>query len=69
LLQLFVGFCFGHAMSKACHYAMNEIKMGASMKKVSLKNAHVIIQKIITWNKKFGKGKHECEKACHEVDL
>jgi hypothetical protein len=56
-------------MSKACHYAMNEIKMGAGMKEISLKNAHVVIQKIITWIKKFGKGKHECENACHEVDL
>jgi len=48
---------------------MNETKMGVGMKKVSLKNVHVIIQKIITWSKNFGKGKHECEKACHEVNL
>jgi hypothetical protein len=47
LLQLFVGFCFGHVMSKACHYAMNEAKVGAGMKEVNLKDAQVVIQKII----------------------
>jgi hypothetical protein len=39
LLQLFVGFCFGHVMSKACQYAMNEAKVGACMKEISLKDA------------------------------
>ncbi len=39
LLQPFVGFCFGHVMSKACQYAMNEAKVGAGMKEVNLKDA------------------------------
>jgi hypothetical protein len=38
LPQLFVGFCFGHVMSKACQYAMNEIKVGAGMKELNLKD-------------------------------
>jgi len=38
LPQPFVGFCFGHVMLKACQYAMNEIKVGAGMKELSLKN-------------------------------
>jgi hypothetical protein len=39
LLQVVVGFCFGHVMSKACQYAMNEAKVGACMKEISLKDA------------------------------
>jgi hypothetical protein len=38
LLQPFVGFCFGHAISKACQYATNEAKVGVGMKEVSLKD-------------------------------
>jgi hypothetical protein len=38
LPQPFVGFFFGHVMSKACQYAMNEIKVGVAMKELSLKN-------------------------------
>jgi len=41
LLQPFVGFYFNHVMFKACQYAMNETKVGACMKKVSLKDAQV----------------------------
>ncbi len=39
LFQLFVGFCFGHVMSKACQYAMNEIKVGVGMKESNLRDA------------------------------
>jgi hypothetical protein len=46
-------------MSKACQYATNEVKVGANMKKVNLKDVQVVLQKIITWTKKFEKGKHE----------
>jgi hypothetical protein len=35
--QPFASSCFGHAMSKACQYATNEVKVG--MKEVSLKNS------------------------------
>ncbi len=43
LPQPFVGFCFGHVMSKACQYAMNEFKPGAGMKELSLKNVQVFL--------------------------
>jgi hypothetical protein len=39
--QPFVGFCFGHAMPKACQYAMNDTKFCEGRWEVSLKNAHV----------------------------
>jgi hypothetical protein len=39
LAQPFVGFYFGHVMSKACQYATNEIKVGVGIKEVSLKDA------------------------------
>jgi len=35
-------------MSKACQYGTNEVKFNASMKEVSLKDAQVVFQKIIT---------------------
>ncbi len=41
LFQPFVGFCFGHAMSKACQYATNEANMGGGMKEVNLEDAQV----------------------------
>jgi hypothetical protein len=41
--QPFASFCFGHALSKACQYAMNEAKVGAGMKEVSLKDAQVAL--------------------------
>ncbi len=48
---------------------MNEIKVGVGMKEVSLKDAQVVLQKIITWTKKSGKGRLEWEKACHESSM
>jgi hypothetical protein len=48
LPQPFVGFYFGHVMSKACQYATNEAKVGAAMKEVSLKYAQIAFQKTIT---------------------
>jgi hypothetical protein len=35
-------------MSKTCEYAMNEMKVGVSMKEVSLKDAQATLQNIIT---------------------
>lgn len=48
---------------------MNEVKVGVDIKEVNLKDVHVAIKKIITWIKNSRKGKHECEKTCHEVGL
>ncbi len=56
-------------MLKACQYAMNETKVGACMKEVSLKNAQATFQKTITWTRKFGKARLEWEKAYHEANM
>jgi hypothetical protein len=39
------------------------------MKEVSLKDARKVLQKMITWIKKFRTGKQEWDKACTEVGL
>jgi hypothetical protein len=39
------------------------------MKEVSLENAQIVFQNIITWTKKSSKGKLEWEKACHEANM
>jgi len=39
------------------------------MKEISLKDAQVALQNIITWTKKYGKGKLDWEKACHEASM
>jgi hypothetical protein len=53
------GTCFGHAFSKACQYVIVDEKVCRSLKHVSLKFAHVDLQKCIPWPKKFGKGRQE----------
>jgi hypothetical protein len=44
----FARVCFGHAMSKACQYATNDVKLCIGMKEVSLKDAQQALQKIMT---------------------
>jgi hypothetical protein len=44
-------------MSKACQYVTNEVKLYVGMKQINLKDAHVILQKIITLTKKSIKGR------------
>jgi hypothetical protein len=41
LPQPYANSCFGHVVSKCCEYAINDLKIYASMKKVSIKDAHV----------------------------
>jgi hypothetical protein len=53
----FVGLCFDHAMSKVAQYATNDAKVYLGFKKVSLKAIQTLLQKIIIWTKKSGKGK------------
>ncbi len=51
LLQLvtpFNGTYFGHVMFKTCHYAINDIKIGFGMKKMSVIEAQSALQKTIT---------------------
>jgi hypothetical protein len=43
LKQPYSGVCFGHMMSKACHYATTEDKDCLKMKEVSLKDAQTTL--------------------------
>ncbi len=43
LFQPFISFCFGHVMSKACQYAMNEAKVGVGMKEIGLKDVQAAL--------------------------
>jgi len=61
--------CFGHVMSKACQYAINDDKASKSLMEVNVKNAQATLQKTITWTKKFGEGRQEWEKAYIECGL
>jgi hypothetical protein len=65
--QPYVGSYFGHVMSKCCKYAFNDLKVCASMRKVSIKDVQTSLQKTITWTKKIGKDKQEWAKACKDA--
>ncbi len=43
LVSPFIGSCFGHGMSKASQYTINETKVCASMMEVSLKQAQATL--------------------------
>ncbi len=51
------------------YYVTNEVKVNVGIEQVKMKDAHVILQKTIILTKKSGKGKHECEKVCHEINM
>jgi hypothetical protein len=61
----FIGSCFGHAMSKATQYAIDDTRVCAHMMEVSLKQAQATLQKTMTWVKKNVKGLHEWKDVCH----
>jgi hypothetical protein len=65
----FIGSCFGHVMSKATQYAIDNSKLCSGFIKVHLKETRVVLQKTITWTKKFVKGLQEWKKACICVGL
>ncbi len=50
----FVGSNFGHAISKATRYAIDDVKACSRFTEVSLKGAQTSLQKK-TWIKNFGK--------------
>jgi DNA-directed RNA polymerase subunit E'/Rpb7 len=56
-------------MSKACQYATLDDKIRAGMTQVSLKNAQLALQKIVTWMKKSGKGRRKWNKAYEVAGL
>jgi hypothetical protein len=39
LPQVYEGICFGHVLSKACQYSMNDDKVSMELRQVSLKDA------------------------------
>ncbi len=55
LAHPFVGSCWGHAMFKCCQYATNDCKVYVGLITIFIRVTS-ILQKIITWNKKSGKG-------------
>ena len=65
----YLGTCFEHVMSNACQYGTNDNIVCVGMTCVSLKDAHVALQKISTWIKKSSKGRIEWDKACVEAWL
>ncbi len=65
----FAIWCFGHTMSKVCQYATNDAKFGVGMKKMSLKDSQVALQKTNIYTKKFSKNKQKWEKTYIMVRL
>ncbi len=67
----FVRSCFGHAMSKATQYVIDDAKVFVGFLKLSLKGVWqvLILQKIIIWTKHFGKGRQEWNEFCTIVEL
>ncbi len=67
LLQLYEGICFGHVMSKAYQYAMNDDKVSMSLTLVNVTNLpKLICIKQLLKIKKSKKRRHEWEKPCIE---
>ncbi len=48
---------------------MNDDKVSMGLKQVSVKDAQTCLQNIITWIKKFEKGRQKWEKAYVEIGL
>ncbi len=69
LQQVNEGTCFGHLMSKAYQYAINDEEVIARLKQVNLKATQNNLQKANTWTKKSRKGRKESERACVERGL
>jgi len=69
LPQPYIAICYGHAISKCCQYATNDLKVCGGMWKVFIEDAQSSLQKIITWTEKSGKSKHEWAMACRDPSL
>jgi len=65
----FQGVCFGHGFSKTCQYATTKEKVCKNFKFVSIKYAHLDLQKCIIWPETFGNGRQEWNKACSNFNL
>jgi hypothetical protein len=64
LPQPYIASCYGHAMSKCCQYATNDLKVCGGMKEVSIKKVQSSLQETITSTKKSGNSKQEWAKVC-----
>ncbi len=69
LLKVYEGTCSRHVMFKTCQYATNDDKLFKGLVQVNVKDAYATLQKTIKWSKKFGKRRHEWEKACIECGM
>ncbi len=61
--------CYGHAMSKCCQYATNDLKVCEGMKEVSIIKVQSSRQKTITWTKKSEKSKQEWAKVYKDASF
>jgi hypothetical protein len=52
LPQPYVAIYYGHAMSKCCQYATNDLKICGGMQEVSINDGWFFLQKIFIWTKK-----------------
>jgi hypothetical protein len=68
-MEPFNGSCFGHALSKVCHYAIIDEEVAQGLSYASIKTTKVDIKECITWLKKCGKGKLTWDKTCMDFGL
>jgi hypothetical protein len=57
LEEFFQGTCFGHAFSKVCQYATTKKKVCKNLQYALIKSVQGDLQKCITWQIFFGKGR------------
>ncbi len=69
LEESFQGICFGHVFSKACQYGIIGKKVCRNLNYVSIMSTQADLQKCIIWFKKYGKDRHEWNKACLETRI
>jgi hypothetical protein len=65
----FEGVCFGHALSKACQYAISDEKVNSNLQPMNIKTTQSSIQSCTTWPKKSNKRRIEWMKACLAIGL
>jgi hypothetical protein len=63
------GSYFGHAFSKTCQYATNDVILYYGFQEVNLKATQSALHKTITWMKKSGKGRSKWKQTCFNIGL
>jgi hypothetical protein len=69
ILAPFKNVCFGHALSKACQYAIFDENVSLGLQPMDLKSVYFLIKTCITWSKKFGYRRVKWTKACLVTNL